>query len=119
MIEVSKITIDDIANYLRLSEVGDIEKKELQTYLNIAINYISNYTGIPVESDNEDEETLDSYSDFVIVVYVLCQDMYDNRSMYVDSTNINKVVQTILDMHTRNNLWLMQEIIIRKYLYMK
>jgi hypothetical protein len=25
--------------------------------------------------------------------------------MYVDSTNINKVVQTILDMHTRNNLW--------------
>jgi hypothetical protein len=25
--------------------------------------------------------------------------------MYVDSANINKVVQTILDMHTRNNLW--------------
>jgi hypothetical protein len=25
--------------------------------------------------------------------------------MYVDNTNINKVVQTILDMHTRNNLW--------------
>jgi hypothetical protein len=25
--------------------------------------------------------------------------------MYVDNTNINKMVQTILDMHTRNNLW--------------
>jgi hypothetical protein len=25
--------------------------------------------------------------------------------MYVDKSNINKVVQTILDMHTRNNLW--------------
>jgi hypothetical protein len=25
--------------------------------------------------------------------------------MYVDSKNINKVVKTILDMHTRNNLW--------------
>ena len=49
-------------------------------------------------------ETLDSYSDFVIVVYVLCQDMYDNRTMYVDNKIINKTVQTILDMHTRNNL---------------
>jgi hypothetical protein len=25
--------------------------------------------------------------------------------MYVDKSNINKVVQTILDMHTRNNIW--------------
>jgi hypothetical protein len=25
--------------------------------------------------------------------------------MYVEGKNINKVVQTILDMHTRNNLW--------------
>ena len=104
MTEVSKITVDDIANYLRLSEVSDVERIELKTYLNIAKNYISNYTGIPIESDDDESETLDSHSDFIIVVYVLCQDMYDNRSMYVDSTNINKVVQTILDMHTRNNL---------------
>jgi hypothetical protein len=76
----------------------------MDTYLNIAKSYISNYTGIPVESDDEDAETLDSFADFVIVVYVLCQDMYDNRTMYVESGNINKVVQTILDMHTRNNL---------------
>lgn len=104
MEEVSKITVNDIANYLRLSEVSDVEKIELQTYLKIAKNYISNYTGIPVESDDDKAETLDSHPDFIIVVYVLCQDMYDNRSMYVDSTNLNKVVQTILDMHTRNNL---------------
>lgn len=101
--EVSKITIDDIANYLRLSEVSDIEKKELQTYLKIAKNYISNYTGIPIESDYDDE-TLDSHEDFIIVVYILCQDMYDNRCMYVDGKSINKTVQTILNMHTRNNL---------------
>lgn len=104
MTQVSEITVKDVADYLRLSEVGDVEKIELKTYLNIAKNYISNYTGIPIESDNDEDETLDSYSDFIIVVYILCQDMYDNRSMYVDSTNINKVVQTILDMHTRNNL---------------
>ncbi len=102
--KVSEITIDDIADYIRLSEVSDNDKKELRTYLNIAKNFISNYTGIQISSDIEDEETLDSHEDFIIVVYILCQDMYDNRSLYVDSKSINKTVQTILDMHTRNNL---------------
>jgi hypothetical protein len=37
--------------------------------------------------------------------------------MYVDGKNINNTIKTILDMHTRNNLWLMQEFIIGEYLY--
>lgn len=105
--KVSKITYLDIANYIRIDATGDdLLKKELETYLNIAKNYIVNYTGIPEKSINDSDkiETLDSYSDFIIVVYILCQDMYDNRSMYVDSNNINNTVQTILDMHRRNLL---------------
>lgn len=104
MEKVSQITATDIANYIRLAEVSDDDKKELETYLNIAKSYISNYTGIAITSDEEGVETLDDYTDFIIVVYILCQDMYDNRTMYVDKNSINKVVQTILDMHTRNNL---------------
>ena len=99
--KVSEITIQDVADYIKLSEY---DESEIETYLNIAKNYISNYTGIPETNEDEEEqecETLDSYSDFVIVVYILCQDMYDNRCMYVNNGNINKVVQTILDMHTR------------------
>lgn len=104
--KVSEITIQDVADYIR---EPDYDESEIETYLNIAINYISNYTGIPVASEDDAEEgeeieTLDSYADFVIVVYILCQDMHDNRSMYVDSGNINRVVQSILDMHTRNYL---------------
>lgn len=99
--KVSEITTDNIANYIRLSDYDD---DELGTYLKIAKSYISNYTGIPETSTVEGAETLDTYADFVIVVYILCQDMYDNRVMYVDGKSINKVVQTILDMHTRNNL---------------
>lgn len=105
--KVSKITYLDIANYIRIDATGDdLLKNELETYLNIAKNYIVNYTGIPEKSINDLDkiETLDSYSDFIIVVYILCQDMYDNRSMYVDSNNINNTVQTILDMHRRNLL---------------
>lgn len=97
--KVSEITVKDVADYIRLD---DYAESEIGTYLNIAINYISSYTGIPVT--NEEGESLDDFPDFVIVVYVLCQDMYDNRTMYVDKSNINKVVQTILDMHLRNLL---------------
>ena len=102
--KVSEITVKDITNYLRLSEVSNEDNKNNELFLNIAKNYIENYTGIPQKSDNKEEETLDTYSDFIIVVYVLCQDMYDNRVMYVDGKNINNTVKTILDMHTRNNL---------------
>ena len=92
--KVSEITAKEIADYIRLD---DYEESEISTYLNIAKSYISSYTGISVDN-------LDEYADFIIVVYVLCQDMYDNRTMYVESGNLNKVVQTILDMHTMNNL---------------
>ena len=108
VLKVSDITIQDVANYLKLD---DYNENELETYLNIAKNYISNYTGIPVTDEDEEDdeeteevETLDSYADFIIVVYILCQDMHDNRTMYVNGGSINKVVQNILDMHTRNNL---------------
>ena len=97
--KVSEITIEDVAKYIR---VDDYEDSDIETYLNIAKNYISSYTGIPVTS--EEGESLDDFPDFVIVVYILCQDMYDNRTLYVEKVNINKTVQTILDMHTRNNL---------------
>ncbi len=97
--KVSEITIDDVARYIRIDDYDD---RDIETYLNIAKTYISSYTGIPVS--NEEGESLDDFPDFVIVVYILCQDMYDNRAMYVEKNSINKVVQTILDMHTRNNL---------------
>ena len=93
--KVSEITINDIAEYIRLDEIGETEEKQLSTFLTVAKDYIKNYTAL---------EDLDEYADLVIVVYILCQDMYDNRVMYIDKANPNKVVQTILDMHTRNNL---------------
>ncbi len=103
--KVSEITIENIETHLRLTEVDDSLAEELSTFLEVAINYIENYTGIKRKSEkNKSQENLDTYSDFVIVVYILCQDMYDNRVMYVDGKNINNTVKTILDMHTRNNL---------------
>ena len=47
---------------------------------------------------------MDSNADFVIAVLVLVQDMWDNRTLYVDNSNINHVVESILSLHAVNLL---------------
>lgn len=94
--KVSEITVEDLKTYLRISDdLSDDDKKFLKTILNGSINYIKNNTGI---------DDVDKYSDLVIVVFVLCQDMYDNRTLYVDKNNVNKVVSSILGQHDNNLL---------------
>lgn len=97
IMKVSDITYQDVADYLRLYEVNNDDINTLNTMINVAKTFASNYTGRNIEE-------LDNYKDFVIVVFVLCQDMWDNRTMYVDSTNLNNVVQAILGVHSVNLL---------------
>lgn len=93
--KVSDITYTDVAEYLRLSEVSNADQNTLNNLIGISKAYITNYTG---------QTDLDAFQDFVIVVFVLVQDMWDNRAMYVDKTNLNKVIESILDMHSINHL---------------
>lgn len=95
--KVSNITAADIADYIRLPDVTVDDTNTLNNLLAVAKAFIVNYTG-------RSEEELDNYADFVIVVLILCQDMWDNRTLYVDKTNLNKVVETILGMHSVNLL---------------
>jgi hypothetical protein len=98
--KVSDITYTDVGDYLRLTD--DLLEDEnniafITSTISIAKAFISNYTGIA-------EADLDNYGDLPIVVFALCQDMYDNRSLYVDNVNLNKMVETILGMHQTNLL---------------
>lgn len=94
--KISDITYTDLAEYLRLVEYED-EINILNNMLDIAKNFISNYTGQTLED-------LDKYNDLVAVVFVLVQDMYDNRSLYVDKSNLNNFVETTLGLHQINLL---------------
>ncbi len=95
-VKVSEITVEDIADYIRLSEPSEEDTNFLKKCLVIAKSYIKNYTGV---------EDLDSQADFVICVYVLCQDMWDNRSRYLDGNpQPNKTFDTILNLHNTNLL---------------
>lgn len=97
--KVSDITYTDIADYIRL-DVSENDTEIINTLnnlINISKVFISNYTGRTIKE-------LDNFQDFIIVVLILCQDMYDNRTLYVDNSNLNKVVETILGMHSVNLL---------------
>lgn len=110
--KISEITFEDVVVQIKLEHLLENEndkavlKKQIDPIMAAAKSYISWYTGIKIQVDNEEDtsKTIDDYDDFYIAFMVLCQDMYDNRSMYVEKSNVNNVVTCILDMHCTNLL---------------
>lgn len=97
ILKVSDITWEDVRDYLRIDEVTTADENTLKNLLMVAKVYIGEYTGRSIED-------LDSYKDIIIAVFILCQDMWDNRTLYVDTNNVNKVVESILGLHSVNLL---------------
>lgn len=93
--KVSEISEKDLLDYCRIDNPGEQDKNFLNEALDIAKSFIKSYTGV---------EELDDINEFVIVVYILVQDMYDNRSLYIDKNNLNITAETILNMHSVNLL---------------
>lgn len=95
--KVSDITVQDCVDYLRITETDSNDLNTLSTLLMVAKKFVCEYTGrTPAQ--------IDTFEDVVIVVLILVQDMWDNRTLYVDKTNLNKVVDSILHLHAVNLL---------------
>jgi hypothetical protein len=80
-----------------------------------AVAYVESHTGLPktsastttVASDGTSTTTyesdcLDAHEDVTMAVLALVSDMYDNRQMTVDSSNSNRLVESILSLHSVN-----------------
>lgn len=96
--KIGDITETDVCSYLRLDEPSP----ELPLIMAAAQSYIKNYTGLSAEE-------IDQYDELSIAYMVLCQDMHDNRAMYVEGSRgqtpgVNKVIDSILGMHCVNLL---------------
>ena len=94
---VSQITPQDLAEYCRLVDPDTDDLSTLNSMLTVAKCYAAEYTGRTIQE-------LDSYRDMVIVILVLVQDMWDTRSLYIDKDSANKVVESILGLHSVNLL---------------
>lgn len=99
--KLSQIQKSDVIDFIRVDEEeyaeGTQEEKTLNAIMAAAKSYILNYTGL-TEAEADEKE------DFYIAFMVLCQDMHDNRTLYVDKNNTNKVVESVLAMHSVNLL---------------
>lgn len=95
--KVSDITEMDLVDYLRINEVTQSELDTLTNLLGVAKAYVTSYTGQSIEA-------LDGLQDVIIAVMILVQDMWDNRTLYVDKSDVNKVVESILGLHSVNLL---------------
>lgn len=94
--KVSELQVQNVKHYLRLTETSEEDDAFLSSVLESAKKYVSGQTSL------KDDE-MDKYYDLTVAVLIVCQDMYDNRSMYVDKNNLNRTVDNILSMH-RNSL---------------
>lgn len=95
--KVSDITVQALADYLRIADPSDADNTLLAAIIKAVPAYMSKYTGLSAAD-------LDKSSDMVIAALCLAQDMYDNRSIYADTNKQNLTVQSILDMHSVNLL---------------
>lgn len=95
--KVSDITVQALADYLRIADPSDDDRTLLAAIINAVPAYMGKYTGLGAAD-------LDKSPDFVIAALCLAQDMYDNRSIYADTNKPNLTVQSILDMHSVNLL---------------
>lgn len=95
--KVSDITVQALADYLRIADPSDDDMTLLATIIKAVPAYMGKYTGLGAAD-------LDKSPDFVIAALCLAQDMYDNRSIYADTNTPNLTVQSILDMHSVNLL---------------
>ena len=97
--KVSEITLKDICRQIRTDEsyLTEDDKSYLVILQKAAVEYVKSYVGL-------DESEIDIHEDITIAVLVLISDMYDNRQMYVDKANVNRVVDTILGMYCENLL---------------
>lgn len=95
--KVSELSINDLANYLRLTEIPVSDTTLLSSILEAAKSYVLTYTG-------RDEESADTFPEFTLAVLVLSEDLYDKRTYSVDKNEANKVVESILGMRSINLL---------------
>ena len=95
--KVSEITKDEVAAYIRLDDASSSELAQIDELILVAKSFIKSQTGL-------DDAAMDERPDLIIVVKILCQDMYDNRTLYVDTNNVNKTVESILGAYRQNFL---------------
>lgn len=97
--KISEIDTNYLCNYLKLEEVEEEQRKDLEVMKVAALEFVQNYTGLTLEE-------MEQHEDITIAAICIIADMFDNRNYYLDykNTKTNQTVNCILNMYARNLL---------------
>lgn len=93
---LSQVQISDLKSYANVFHNED--DNLFASILVAGKQFITSYTGLPLFPD------CDNHEDLTIALFVVCNEMYDNRDFTVDNIKVNFVVKQILDSHSVNYL---------------
>jgi uncharacterized phage protein (predicted DNA packaging) len=93
--KINEIKIKDIKDYLHVYH--DEDDNLISAILIASKSFVKNYTGLT-------NEGLDAKDDLSMAVFILASELYDNRVYTVENTNVNPVIEAILNMHSVNLL---------------
>lgn len=93
--KISEVTTEELKEYAHVYHNDD--DKLFSSILIACKSYIKGYTGLTVERMDEKE-------DLTIALFVLSNELYDNRTFTVENDKVNIVIKSILDMHSINLL---------------
>lgn len=93
--KITDVTIENLKNYAHVYH--DEDNILFEAILTACRKYIESYTGLT-------PEILDTHEDITIALLVLSNELYDNRVYTIEGTNVNRVVKSILDIHSINLL---------------
>lgn len=97
--KISEIDKDVILNHIREVE-ANLSQDDLtliDAMKAAAVAYVSGQTGL-------DATELDNHEDLTIVALTAISDMWDNRSLTIDRSNPNNLVENILYQYSENLL---------------
>lgn len=96
--KISDITYEDLVYFLRLPDPPSADDINfLNSCIDYAHSYIQYYTG-------RTSAELDNFKDIISAFFLICQSMYDHRSLYVEKSTINPIALSALDRHSVNLL---------------
>lgn len=93
--KISIVTIEDLKEYARIDHSDD--DNLFRSILVACKSYIKTYTGLTLEQ-------MDDKEDLTMALFILSNEMYDNRAYTIQNDKVNVVVKSILDMHSMNLL---------------
>lgn len=91
----SEVSITDLKEYAHVDH--SLDDVLFKIILQATTSYIKNYTGLTLEQ-------MDDKEDLTMALMILSNEMYDNRVYAVENDKVNKIVNSILDMHSVNLL---------------